>query len=488
MSLHKESAVEFADMQALLRFGYSKLPMSCYLLLRVAQPSAARAWLRSAPVTTAALMEAPPAAVCQVAFTAAGLRALEIPESVLAGFSEEFNSGMAGDENRSRRLGDTGANDPSGWAWGGPHAGEPHLLVLLYATPENLDGWRRQVQGDAFETAFELMWELGASAESSREPFGFEDGISQPEIDWWEEVRTGPHERDRYSNFLALGELALGYRNEYGLYTGRPLLEAGSRADALPRARDNPALRDLGCNGSYLVLRQLAQDVSGFWRYLDEQAQGDPQERERLGALMVGRRRDGTPVVAAAGLNQFTYDGDPHGRQCPMGAHIRRANPRTGDFPPGVTGLLTRLIRTLGFRRRHPLDDLVAASRFHRLVRRGRAYGPELAPEEALAGQGNAEQGLHFVGLGANISRQFEFLQSAWSMSAKFAGLEAESDPLLGNREPLPGAIGTDSFSIPRVQRPARTLRDIPRFVQVQGGAYFFLPGIRALRYIAEEG
>jgi hypothetical protein len=34
--------------------------------------------------------------------------------------------------------------------------------------------------------------------------------------------------------------------------------------------------------------------------------------------------------------------------------------------------------------------------------------------------------------------------------------------------------------------RPVRERhRDLPRFVTVRGGAYFFLPGLRALRYLS---
>jgi hypothetical protein len=70
--------------------------------------------------------------------------------------------------------------------------------------------------------------------------------------------------------------------------------------------------------------------------------------------------------------------------------------------------------------------------------------------------------------------------------NAKFDGLADESDPLTGNREPLRGGGRTDRFSLPRADGPPRRLEGLPRFVTVRGGAYFFLPGIRALRYIAE--
>jgi deferrochelatase/peroxidase EfeB len=358
------------------------------------------------------------------------------------------------------------------------------------------------LQDDAFNQAFRTMAELPTVDNGDREPFGFVDGISQPTLDWERRQTTDLHRRDRYSNLLSLGELLLGYPNEYGQYTHRPLIDPQDdvAAQLLPAAEEQPSLRDLGRNGSYLVMRQLHQDVTGFWRFLDHQANGDAQQREHLASRMVGRERDGTPLVGhaepaikgiaengrQADLNQFDFAADPHGHQCPVGAHIRRSNPRTGDFPPGVSGLLSRLKRILGFGRRYPDDDLIASTRFHRLLRRGRVYGEPLTPEQALvADTSDGPRGLHFICLVANISRQFEFVQNAWSMGCKFAGLRNEADPLLGNRQPLADGQPTDHFSQPDPQGPARGTHGLPPFITVQGGAYFFMPGIRALHYLA---
>jgi deferrochelatase/peroxidase EfeB len=299
-----------------------------------------------------------------------------------------------------------------------------------------------------------------------------------------------------------LGEFLLGYPNEYGKYTERPLLGAPDdpRGELLP-AEDAPGKKDLGRNGTYLVLRQLGQDVQGFWRYLDGQAKSNPAERQRLAEAMVGRRMTGEPLISPGGppipgvgpgaedirLNQFTYAADAEGTRCPLGAHIRRANPRNADLPGGAGGLLSRLIRILGFRRQGIRTDLVASTRFHRILRRGREYGPNLSPEDALRPDRaeGAERGLHFICLNANILRQFEFVQNAWIMGTKFNGLTGESDPLLGNREPLPGCPVTNAFSIPHENTLSRRITGMPQFVTMRGGGYFFMPGLRALRYIA---
>src|SRR5215831_13851731 len=479
-------SVEMDDVQGLVRFGYRKLTEACFLLLRVKDPAAARAWLAQAPITTAVKAELPRTAL-QVAFTNEGLRALELAPDLCVEFSAEFVAGMASDAARARRLGDVGANDPSGWKWG---AGEqmPHVAVLLYAQPGELATWEREIDAQC-AAGFTRIERLSTSDTQGEEPFGFTDGISQPEVDWERKLPVRDRDQLEYRNLSCLGELLLGYPNEYGLYTPRPLLAPQRDPDGLlPRAEDAPEQADLGRNGCYLVLRQLRQDVGGFWRELDRQAGGDAGLRERLAAAMVGRKKDGDPLAAPGAVNDFTYEADPRGVRCPLGAHIRRTNPRNADLPPGGRGLLSRLWRILGFNAAALEQDLVASTRFHRLLRRGRKYGDSAAAARlAAAYPSDADVGLHFMCLAANIKRQFEFVQSAWLIGSKFDGLAGESDPLLGHRLPEPGNSPTDGFSIPQADGPDCRLSGLPQFVTVQGGAYFFLPGIRSLRYLATE-
>jgi deferrochelatase/peroxidase EfeB len=139
-------------------------------------------------------------------------------------------------------------------------------------------------------------------------------------------------------------------------------------------------------------------------------------------------------------------------------------------------------------------DDAIASARFHRILRRGREYGRKLEKAAAIdPATPNPQAGLHFLCLNSNIARQFEFVQGAWIASAKFAGLSGEQDPLLGNRQSFPaGPVAaapqrTDSFTRPSAEPHCRVARNIPRFVQVRGGAYFFLPGLAALKWIATD-
>ena len=290
----------------------------------------------------------------------------------------------------------------------------------------------------------------------------------------------------------------------------------------LPLAEDVAGKRDFGRNGTYLVMRDLGQDVPRFWQFIDAQAGGDATKRRELARAMVGRMPYHLPVIpewknivpdddptqvmppgspiamlsngSIAGigpkmkdiwLNQFTYHKDRTGTACPHGAHIRRANPRNADFPEGTGRFLGRLLRIFGFGREDPRDDLVASTRFHRILRRGREYGPQLAPGEATDRNAPAAQrGLRFICLNANISRQFEFIQNSWLASPKFDGLN-EDDPMVGSRAPLWAGGRTDTFSIPQDSGLCRRVTGLQQFVTVHGGAYFFMPGLSALRYIA---
>jgi deferrochelatase/peroxidase EfeB len=360
------------------------------------------------------------------------------------------------------------------------------------------------------------------------EPFGFADGISQPAFDW-DVARTPGTKADRaFTNRIALGEILLGYDNEYGFRADSPKLAPGDPNAALlnPGAGD-ASVNDLGRNGSYLVFRQLAQDVRGFWRWVGAEAERAGVDPAALAEAMVGRRMNGAPLPdletgldlpgvdpADRGVNGFVFDADPDGLSCPIGAHIRRANPRTGDAPPGAEGALDNLLATLGLtarRQRTPTsstlpweenntvwpylrreDDAIASARFHRILRRGREYGAKIDRQAALdPSTPDPKAGLHFISLNANIARQFEFVQGAWLANAKFAGLTGEQDPLLGNRKPFPAPPlsktpeSTDSFTRPVAEPACRRATGVPQFVTVKGGAYFFMPGLAALKWIA---
>ena len=186
-----------------------------------------------------------------------------------------------------------------------------------------------------------------------------------------------------------------------------------------------------------------------------------------LAAKLVGRWQDGTPLVSSPHgpdrsiandplrVNDFRYDGDPEGMACPIGAHVRRANPRDHD---GFFG--------------GKLSDR------HRIIRRGRPYGPALA-EGALEDDG-ADRGLIFKCYQADIERQFEMIQSLWIDDGDSFGVGDDKDPIIGLHSEGGGRMIVQG-------RPPVVMGKLPTFVTVRGGEYLIRPGMRALRWLVKQ-
>ncbi|WP_027862758.1 Dyp-type peroxidase [Marmoricola sp. URHB0036] len=455
--LTKRTRVDTDDVQGLVLQGFGKHRAAAYLVLEVIDGAGARSWLSSLlPEIT--LGEARPSGVARnLALTSSGLAKLGLPPATLSGFSLEFLEGMTS-AHRSRLLGDEGAAAPVRWEWGAPGGPEVDVLLLVFAPDTDaltaaLERHRADLTGSGLREVATLDTEdIGRG-----EHFGFRDGLSQPTMSGV--GRAGPQRHT-----VAPGEFLLGYLNEHGQYPRSPQVTG---ADDL----------DFGRNGSYLVLRTLVQDVAGFWRYVDRATRRpdgspDPEARTALAARMVGRWPSGAPLTLSpevdrselAEQNDFGYDADDRdGMRCPVGAHVRRTNPR--DSLPPKPG--TEASTDVGKR--------------HRLLRRGRPFGPPIAPDAALD-EGSAQpadRGLHFLALCSDIARQFEFISHTWAMNPAFAGLLDDADPLLGGHS----SRGT-SFTVQGVP-VRRRHQGVPAFVTPRGGAYFFLPGGRALRHLA---
>lgn len=451
--------LEREDIQGFLLSAYGHLPCAAYLVLRVSDAAAGRRWLarRAAEVTTAVRKQE--GFSTNLALTATGLHKLGLDAEGLATFPRAFREGMA-TEKRARVLGDTKESAPSAWRWGN----EPNpvdILLLVFAAGEEELEVQLGRQREELKTSggVEEVLTLSAGRQpDTKEHFGFADGIGQPVI---EESGRLPRQMDQtgHATVLKAGEFIIGQEDDYGF------------APLIPRAA---GMEDFGRNGTYLVFRQLRQHVAEFWRFMDEATHrpdgtSDPEARARLGAKCVGRWTSGAPLVKYpagdphAGTptlskeNDFDYyEKDAHGFACPVGSHIRRCNPRDALGPD-------------------PQTALKSANR-HRLLRRGRSYGHRLA--NPLVDDG-AERGLHFICLNGDLERQFEFVQQTWVNNTVFAGLHGESDPLVGNQDDTGGKFTVQGD-------PLRTrIHNLRSFVTVQGGAYFFLPGIRALRYLA---
>jgi Dyp-type peroxidase family len=475
------SKLQLSDIQGILLHGYGSLAAASFLLLRINDPAATKSWLQSLAIRNCEIRPESRDTCVNIAFTRAGLDRLGMPEDAMAMFAGEFRQGMTGTEHRQRILGDVDVSHPDQWQWGGPNTPEPHILLMLYAGDNDaLRTLLTEYQTRFAQAGLELMTQLGTNLLNGRkEHFGFRDGIAQPAIE-------GFHNNSDYANTIAAGEFVLGYHNAYGQLTDRPLLPPDrDPEDVLPVVEGDASQKDFGKNGSYLVFRQLGQDVSGFWQYLEAQTRQtdgkpNPQARLKLAAKMVGRWPSGCPLVHSPQVddptrqddNDFLYhgSGDAQGFKCPIGAHIRRSNPRDALEPqPGS-------------------QRSIEVGKRHRILRRGRAYGEPIAesmePADILAAdETDGERGLHFICFNTHIGRQFEFIQHTWVNNAKFDGLYEDDDPLIGHRGGNNGQPG-GSFTV-QAEPVRQRVTGMPRFVTVHGGGYFFMPGLRAVRYLS---
>ena len=119
--------------------------------------------------------------------------------------------------------------------------------------------------------------------------------------------------------------------------------------------------------------------------------------------------------------------------------------------------------------------DTVENMQRRRLIRRGGTYGPPLS--EGAPDYGVERGVAAFLGC-ASLVRQFEFVMNVWVNDPNFKDLGNERDPIIGTQD------GTFDMTIQG--RPIRRkITGLPAFTTMRSGAYFFLPSLRALRYLA---
>ena len=376
-----------------------------------------------------------------IAFTFEGLKALGLPQASLDSFPPEFRAGMAA---RASILNDVGANAPVHWEHPFGTA-DLHVALAIYSA----DG---QSLETVLEQAREAIHELPGltivyrlrfhELPGGRNPFGFRDGLHNPDIEG-----SGNRVYPGYGKAIKPGEFVMGYPDELG------------------ETATSPEPEMLRRNGTFIAFRKLETRVADFRKYLRVQS-SSAEEEQLLAAKMFGRWPSGAPLVLApenddAVLgedpnrnNAFSYKEDLGGLKCPFSAHIRRVNPRDA------------------------LANEFVAVDLHHFLRRGTNYGPPL-PEGVMEDDG-VERGGIFLLIGTHLTQQFEFVQSQWITDGNFISLDTEQDPIIGNDQ-------TDKmFTIPH--RPVRRrLHGLPQFVSLRGGEYFFMPGLRALQWMATQ-
>lgn len=471
------AALELDDIQGILLRDYHELDGAVFVLLRFDDARAATHWLADLSATLTSARRPPGEQAVNLAFTSQGLAALGLRDAT--GFPTEFLQGMV-TPHRSRILGDTDDDAPDTWAWGGPRTAVVHALLMLYARDDEAARAihvraRQAYAASGVAEVGVLTTHLLKIPGGVKEHFGFRDGIGQPAIATGavaaDAVFDGTLVPSNPANTVAAGEFVIGYPNEYGQCAEGPFV-GDDPTGCLPPIGGGKTGFDLGRNGTYLVVRQLAQHVVPFWQYV-RSAAGGSDEAIRLAAKMMGRWPSGAPLVLSperdraelGAADDFGYAGtDSDGFACPFGAHARRANPR--DALPDLDAVQS-----------------TRETKRHRIIRRGRAYGSPLHPSCDPARimetpDDGAERGLHFLCLNADLERQFEFIQHTWLGNPTFDGLYSDPDPLVGGR------LSGEAVFVEQARPVRRRWRGLPSFVRVRGGAYFFLPGLRALRYV----
>ena len=435
--------LELDDIQAGALFERPSPYVGRYLMLRIADRADGRELVRRLHriATSSRTSDSGDDTSLTVAFTYHGLEALGVPQTSLDSFAPEFREGMAA---RAGLLGDVGESSPEHWE---PPLGSADVHVAIAALSP--DAARLEAAAEKARRAHtelpgvEVVWRQDCyQLATGRTSFGFKDGIGQPAVEGSGRPSTSPRERP-----LKAGEIILGYPDETGELPPMPTPEV------------------LGRNGTYVVFRKLHTKVAAYRRYLRDRA-ASRDEEDLLGAKMVGRWQSGAPLALAPDHddpelgadarrnNDFVFADDPRGFKCPVGAHARRANPRDAMDQDGSVDV-----------------------RLHRMIRRGTSYGPML-PQGVLEDDG-ADRGIIFVFAGAHLKRQFEFVKTQWLNDGIFIGAPLEKDPLVGPNDESSG------FTIP--QRPIRRkLQNLPPFVVTRGGEYFFAPGLKAMRWLAE--
>jgi Dyp-type peroxidase family len=465
------SRLNLADIQGIVLRRYL-MPVQRNFLLKVTNADAARSVLgkmvsgneADAPQVTTAEEPALGAQYClHVGITWPGLVALEVKERVPALSFKSFPAFVEGAAKRAEALGEVGSSAPENWV-AGFGKGDDHVLLTLYARdPQLLESWSARLSelcatGDAFQE----LWRRDGAAliekvngipiPVSKVHFGYVDGIADPTIKDGPEGNMPDHQQPCEPWLFVLSDDAENY------YVPDP--------------------PQLGRNGSFGVFMVMEQDVVGFENFL--QSHKDAIDPELLAAKICGRWRNGVPLelspdadsppggITFDQLNNFDYvskdgSGDPQGIRCPVGAHMRRVNPRGQPIKgQGIPG---------------------GSNNSHRLIRRGMPYGPAYVPGTPDDG---VERGLLGYLINSSIENQFEFVMREWLNGYEFVGasrLNPKAEDIMVSRKSNP----TESvFEIPQANgAPPLSITGFSSFVTTRASAYCFLPSITAMKFIA---
>jgi Dyp-type peroxidase family len=426
--------------QANILTGYRHAYCARLLLCEIQAADEAVAWLREAmPRVSHGCEPAQSGFRLNLGFTYAGLKKLGISEAELFGASAAFVEGLT---RRAHLLGSPQPPRDRDPTWGDQPL---HMVVILYADFTEPRDPRQQ-------SIFELLVTNGDRVRAA-------DGVAHKQHAALLEQRVGefldelqakvlpalpdglsPITRDLHNALVVDPEAPEGaYPIEYfgfrdGVHNPKPLQEPAAARREFVLASPEPLLD----GGSYLVLRELHQDVEAFWKEV-RQAAGSSSALD-LAERVIGRRRNGEPLDSGAPDGLSFVPGSAVSR-CPFASHVRRANPQIEEGPAA-----------------NP-----------RLIRRGLSF---------MDAEGRC--GLMFMAFVADIEGQFEFIQKNWVQRANHVGqLSSHYDAVGGHAR---------DAAAPRTELALGSGHavSLSQFVSPGEGAYLFVPARRALLRIVD--
>lgn len=393
---------------------------------------------------------------------------------------------------RAGLLGDKLSSSPSTWVFGNNKTEESIHAVLTVAadTVEDLQAAVDEQREAAVKFGVSVVFQQNCAtlpgSRRGKEHFGFKDGVSEPGV-------IGFDEPDPLQKHWVKGHPGTRLIPAGEFVCGHPQVD---RSDFQPPGP--VTFPDWAFNGSFHVVRRLAQDVPGWWAHMGRQlatmkvAKAVPEDStvEWLAARMVGRWRSGTPVAkcpnadtpfntVASNDNDISFGNDLNGDITPLFSHLRKTNPRDGlQEKPGAT----------------PLPENPVMDR-RRIMRRGSPYGHPFDPASEGPGGPDSPRGLMFVSYQIDLVEQFEFIQKSWVDDPGFppnrktppgpdAMIGADPDPKI---EPGPDPKIRNAGTVSWNQDGAKPVPlSFQQFVRTEGAVYAFAPSVSTLKALSE--